>query len=213
MLLPPPPASNRGLSVVFLRMMSAEELAPGLLLAGPALHDPNFSRTVILLGRNDKDGSLGWVINGRELMTVRELLASSDLASKGISIPEGGSFSRLACVGGPVAPAAGWLIYPKQPEALPGELAVGPELAVSGELAAFSAVTRGLGPNEFRLVLGCAGWAPGQLENEIATGSWLPAPIDRELIFKLPLDQIWDQGYQRTIGSSPASFTNRRGKA
>lgn len=190
------------------------DLAPGLLLAAPSLHDPNFERTVILLGRHGDDGALGWVINGRELMSVRELFTSSDVVPEGLAIPDVEMFGRAACVGGPVAPAAGWLVYRRVPEmVLPGEIAVGPDLGVSGEMAAFTSVLRGSGPREFRLVLGCAGWAPRQLETEISTGSWLPAGVDPLLVFDTPLDKIWDASYHLSVGADPAAFTSRRGKA
>src|SRR5688500_18352929 len=151
--------------------MVKSDLAPGLLLAAPSLKDPNFEKTVILLGRHGEDGALGWVLNGRELMSVRELFSSSELVPDGVAVPETAPFARTACVGGPVAPAAGWLVYRRPPEALPGEIPVGPELGVSGEMAAFTLVLRGGGPSQFRLLLGCAGWAPGQLESEISAGA------------------------------------------
>jgi len=194
-------------------LMASDDLAPGLLLAAPSLHDPNFERTVVLLGRSGDEGALGWVINGRELMTVRELLSSSDLVPEGVSVPESQGFSRLACVGGPVAPAAGWLIYRRLPEALAGEIEIGPDLAVSGELSTFNDLLRGAGPSAFRLLLGCAGWAPRQLENEIGAGAWLPAAVDAELVLETPLEEIWDEAYRRSVGAEPAAFTNPRGRA
>jgi putative transcriptional regulator len=167
----------------------------------------------VLLGRHGGDGALGWVINGRELMPVSELLRTSDLVPLEDALPESEAFNRSACVGGPVAPAAGWLIYRRQADALPGEIPVGPEIGVSGELAAFSAVLGGNGPPLFRLLLGCAGWAPGQLEAEISAGAWLPASVDIDLVFDTPLDSIWDGAYRRSVGTDPAAFTSRRGQA
>jgi putative transcriptional regulator len=193
--------------------MVATDLAPGLLLAAPSLHDPNFEKTVVLLGRSGEDGALGWVINGRELMTVSELLSTSDLVPEGSSLPPVEGFKHFARVGGPVAPAAGWLLYRRLPEALAGEMALGPELAVSGELSTFTDLLKGGGPQEFRLVLGCAGWAPRQLEAEIGAGAWLPAAVDADLVFETPLDEIWDEAYRRTVGAGPAAFTNPHGRA
>jgi putative transcriptional regulator len=193
--------------------MSTDDLAPGLLLAAPSLHDPNFERTVVLLGRSGGDGALGWVINGRELMSVSELLTSADLVPAGVTVPPGGGFSRNACVGGPVAPQAGWLLYRRRVDALAGEIEVGPEIGASGELSAFNDLVRGGGPSPFRLVLGCAGWAPGQLEHEIGAGAWLPAAVDFDLVFDTPLDAIWDAAYRRSVGAGPAAFTSQRGKA
>ena len=45
-------------------------LAPGLLIAAPPLEDPNFDRSVVLLASHGKNGAFGWVINGREVMTL-----------------------------------------------------------------------------------------------------------------------------------------------
>ena len=73
-----------------------DDLAPGMLLAAPSLHDPNFERSVVLLGRSGGDGALGWVINGRELMSVRELFTSSELVPKGVTMPRTAVFSRIA---------------------------------------------------------------------------------------------------------------------
>jgi putative transcriptional regulator len=193
--------------------MRTDELAPGLLLAAPSLHDPNFERSVVLLGRSGGEGALGWVINGRELMPVRELLTSAELVPEGVSVPRSAVFSRTACVGGPVAPAAGWLVYRRSGEALAGEIPVGPEIGVSGELSTFTDLMRGTGPTEFRLVLGCAGWAPGQLESEIVAGAWLPAAVDVALLFETPREAVWDEAYRRSVGAGPAAFTSHRGQA
>lgn len=193
--------------------MSENELAPGLLLAAPSLHDPNFERSVVLLGQSGDEGALGWVINGRALGSAREMFVSSGLVPQGGRVPSNSAFSRVACVGGPVAPAAGWLIYRRTHPTLAGEIGVGPELGVSGELVVFNDLLRGVGPGEFRLVLGCAGWAPRQLEAEIGAGAWLPGPVDVDLIFDTPLHRIWDEAYHRTVGAPPAVFTNPHGSA
>jgi putative transcriptional regulator len=193
--------------------MPTDDLAPGMLLAAPSLRDPNFMHSVVLLGRAGDDGALGWVINGRELMSVRELLTSSDLIPRGQAIPETHSFGSAVRIGGPVAPAAGWLLYRRLPEPQPGEIVVGEDLGVTGELAAFSALLQGRGPTEFRLLLGCAGWAPGQLEAEIGAGAWLPAAVSAALVMDAEASFAWDEAYRLAVGTEPAAFSRHRGKA
>jgi len=193
--------------------MATDDLAPGLLLAAPSLRDPNFMHTVVLLGRAGDEGALGWVVNGRELMSVRELLTSSDLVSAGQPIPDTPSFASAVRVGGPVAPAAGWLLYRRLPQPLPGEIAVGADLGVTGELAAFSALLAGRGPTDFRMLLGCAGWAPGQLEAEIGAGAWLPAAVSPALVMDAQAPFVWDEAYHLAVGTEPAAFSRHRGKA
>jgi putative transcriptional regulator len=193
--------------------MPTDDLAPGMLLAAPSLRDPNFLHSVVLLGRAGDEGALGWVVNGRELMTVKELLTSSELIQPGQPIPDTAAFSSAVHLGGPVAPAAGWLLYRRLPEPLPGEIAMGPELAITGELAAFGNLLNGQGPTEFRMLLGCAGWAPGQLEAEISAGAWLPAAVATSLVMDSQTPYIWDEAYHLTVGIEPAAFSRHRGKA
>ena len=193
--------------------MPTDDLAPGMLLAAPSLRDPNFMHSVVLLGRSGDDGALGWVVNGRELMSVHELLTSSELIPKGQNIPETPAFSAAVRLGGPVAPAAGWLLYRRGLEPLPGEITVGGELGVTGELAAFNALLEGKGPSDFRMLLGCAGWAPGQLEAEIGSGAWLPAAVVAGLVMDAQAAFAWDEAYHQVVGTEPAAFSRHRGKA
>jgi putative transcriptional regulator len=169
--------------------------------------------SVVLLGRSGDEGALGWVVNGRELMSVRELLTSSELIPPGKDIPDTPAFASAVRLGGPVAPAAGWLVYRRQEESLPGEITVGTDLGVTGEMAAFSALMEGKGPADFRMLLGCAGWAPGQLEAEISSGAWLPAEVEAGLIMDSQAAFAWDEAYHLTVGTEPAAFSRHRGKA
>ena len=193
--------------------MPTDDLAPGMLLAAPSLRDPNFMHSVVLLARSGDDGALGWVINGRELMSVHELLTSSELIPTGTAIPPTPAFAATVRLGGPVAPSAGWLVYRRLAEPLPGEITVGGDLGVTGEIAAFNAVIKGNGPTDFRMLLGCAGWAPGQLEAEIGSGAWLPARVEAGLVMDSPAAFAWDEGYHLAVGTEPAAFSRHRGKA
>jgi putative transcriptional regulator len=193
--------------------MPTDDLAPGMLLAAPSLRDPNFMHSVVLLGRSGDDGALGWIVNGRELMSVSELLTSSELIPPGTTVPDSPAFASAVRLGGPVAPAAGWLVYRRQPAPLPGEITVGTEIGVTGEMAAFSALMEGKGPADFRMLLGCAGWAPGQLEAEISAGAWLPAPVEAGLVMDSQTAFVWDEAYHLTVGTEPAAFSRHRGKA
>jgi putative transcriptional regulator len=61
-------------------------------------------------------------------------------------------------------------------------------------------------------VMGYAGWAPGQLENEIRAGAWLPVDLNPELVFSVPRDKIWQRAYEGA-GTTPMAFTSRVGLA
>ena len=190
------------------------ELGPGLLLASPRLADPNFERTVILLGRNDADGSLGWVLNGAAIGSVRELFVGAELVPEGVILPQGAAWDRLARRGGPVQPESGWLIYSALPQPMPGELRLPDGLCITGDVASFSDLIAGQGPRDFRVLLGYAGWAPGQLEAEVQAGAWLPTPLEGALVLDESIEDLWQRAYVKTTGGQPSAFsTHARGQA
>lgn len=184
-------------------------LAPGLLLAAPRLGDPNFVRSVVLLGHHDADGALGWVLNGQPVGAVREVLADAGIVPDGTTLPERSWYAAAARIAGPVMPGSAWLLYRKVPGApvFPGELDLGDDYAITGARELIDAVAQGRGPERFRVLLGYAGWGPGQLEGEIAAGAWLPARLDVSLLFDRDTDELWDAAYQATVGAHAFSFT------
>jgi len=192
----------------------ASVLAPGLLLASPALGDAHFEKTVVLLGQHDETGAMGWVINGEGILPVRDLLESSGLVAKNTSFPGLPSFEQEARFGGPVDRSTGWLLYRQGSFEDQAQVNIGETLAITGNNDTLMATVRGEGPDVFRLLVGYSGWGPGQLESEIQQGAWLPGPVDAELIFDVPMPGLWEKAYERTVGASPAVFApNRRGLA
>ena len=187
--------------------MKPAVLAPGLLLAAPRLGDPNFERSVVLLGHHDENGALGWVLNGRPLVAVRELLKEADLVPAGVSLPETESFSHHARIGGPVMPGSAWVLFRRgeATQGYAGEHDLGGEYAVTAAREAVEAIARGEGPTEFRLYLGYAGWGPQQLEGEIRAGAWLPATLDPELLMATKSEELWEAAY-RSAGASAIGF-------
>jgi putative transcriptional regulator len=191
-------------------MASTQSLAPGLLLAAPRLGDPNFERTVVLLARHDSSGALGWVINGRALGVVRELLGGAGLIPTGVTLPEVGPYARSARQGGPVQRGTGWVLYRRDDAPLSGSIDCGDALIMTGDMDALHTLLR-TQDRDFRLFLGYAGWGPDQLEGEIAQGVWLPVDIDADLIFDGDPEALWDTAYQRAIGAHPGVFMRTRG--
>jgi len=68
------------------------------------------------------------------------------------------------------------------------------------------------GPELFLISLGCAGWAPGQLEWEIKENSWLTTDIVEDIIYKTPLESRWDETVKK-MGIDPAFLTDFAGRA
>lgn len=187
-------------------------LAPGMLIAAPPLGDPNFDRTVVLLAVHGDEGALGFVVNRLAPMSLAELLV---LAGYGAAAE---AESTPVYLGGPVQPSSGWIVCvdPGLPVG-DGVLAVGSRIRVVSSRDAFEALVRDLSgppaaaPDAARriVLLGYSGWAPGQLEKEIATGAWLPVPLDEGILFDVALSQKWERAYA-LLGVSPAGFISMR---
>lgn len=182
-------------------------LAPGLLLAAPPLADPNFERSVVLLSAHGPEGAFGWVLNGQEAMPLAELLVRTDLALEAAAVA---GVSGVARIGGPVSQDQVWLIYPSGilPAELDGQLEVAEGITASASRRVLEVVAAGRIPEDLITLVGYAGWGPGQLEDEIKVGAWLPTDVTAEIVFETPLAELWSRAYAR-VGATPMSFTSR----
>jgi putative transcriptional regulator len=70
-------------------------------------------------------------------------------------------------------------------------LPVADTLGVSTSRDILEAIAHDRGPDNFLVALGYAGWAAGQLERELAENSWLSAPANRDILFRLPVEARW----------------------
>lgn len=194
--------------------MSLHAIEPGLLLAAPRLGDPNFEGTVVLLGAHEDGGSIGWTVNGATLATAAEIVRATGIVAAADPLPS--MFDRPALSGGPVSVESVWILYRRAPgsELLPGSLPVGDEIAVTSSMDALRTLIAGAGPSEARLLVGYAGWGPGQLEREVSKGVWLPAAADAALVFDEATSTLWQRAYAQAIGTIPAAFVGKaRGSA
>ena len=178
---------------------------PTLLLAMPQMTDPNFNRSVVLLCRHDEEGALGFVLNRPMDIEVADLLEGDFAIS--------GSPSLTAWQGGPVSPERGWLIcreLPTRSEEDPEDfLEVCRGIYMSSSQTHLRTVLEldpeEGGPHRSRLLLGYAGWGPGQLEAELIASAWLQIPVDENLIFETEATEVWDKGI-RSLGVDPLSI-------
>ncbi|HYQ45746.1 MAG TPA: YqgE/AlgH family protein [Polyangiaceae bacterium] len=179
-------------------------LAPGLLLSAPPLSDPNFERSVVLLSAHGPDGAFGWVLNGKQSMSFSELLVRAGVAATPPDVP------GVVRVGGPVSPEQVWLLYPSGAIApdLDGQMEVAPGIWASASRNVLEAIASSRVPPGLITLMGYAGWAPWQLENEIKVGAWLPTDVNPEIVFDTPPSELWARAYQR-VGASPMSFNTR----
>jgi len=164
-----------------------QSLKGQLLVAGPSLLDPNFRRTVVLVGEHTDEGALGVVLNRASEATVED------------AVPELSALiddEELVHVGGPVQPSAIVVVAdfadPEQAGALildsVGFLPAEVEPDAIGEL------------RRARVFAGYAGWGPGQLDEELDEGSWIVAPALPEDVFTGDPDELWSEVLRRKGG-------------
>lgn len=164
-----------------------ETLRGQLLVAAPALEDPNFARTVVIVGEHNEDGALGVVLNRPSDTEVAE--AVPDLADL---VDEG----EIVHVGGPVQTSAVLVLAqfaePSQAQQLVvgdvGFLAVDDDEQVAAEL------------ERARVFAGYAGWGPGQLEAELAREDWIVEAALDEDVFTGDPETLWSRVLDRKGG-------------
>lgn len=147
-------------------MTDLESLKGKLLFSTPALFDPNFRRTVVLVAEHGEDGAMGLVLNRPSETTVEEAVPElADVA---------GANSRVF-VGGPVQPQSVLVLAEfEEPEdaaaVVVGDIGFA---RADGDLDDLARLTR-----RARVFAGYSGWSPGQLEAELEEDSWLVEPVD-----------------------------------
>jgi putative transcriptional regulator len=186
-------------------LKSTASLAPGLLTAPPGLVERQFKRAVIALVAHDDDGALGFNLSRLGTLLLSDILKGLDLELK--------IDDRRVLSGGPVSKSSGFVLYehPKGEPLSPG-FKLGDSLSISPSLDLLELAAKGKLPGRFELILGYAGWGPGQLDAEMKAGGWLHNDVDPHLIFDVPLKQRWNRTFE-DMGFSPYQLMNVSGGA
>jgi putative transcriptional regulator len=141
------------------------------------MQDPRFVESVIYVIKDDHEGTMGFVIN----RPVAQ--GSIDDLLKGFGAEAKGSDREIVIhYGGPVSNLQGFLLH-SDDVTLEKSMKVKDGIAATSDTKLIEAIATGRGPRQFLFLLGYAGWAPGQLENEVKANSWYVVAADNSLIF------------------------------
>lgn len=177
-----------------LSLCAAEEerfLAGQLLVATPEMPDPRFAETVLYMIKHDEHGAVALVVN----RPVARGPIADVLKSLGVET-EGAGGEITLHYGGPVEPGKGFILH-SDDYVLDSTTKIKDGIAVTTDPEILRALSLGKGPRRSLLVLGYAGWAPGQLEAEIKANGWFSIPAETELIFGADAEKKWDRAMER----------------
>jgi len=162
-----------------------------LLIASPSMGDPRFLQTVILMVRHDHNGAFGIVIN----RPIGDRPLAALLAALGDKDPAPAGTVRIFA-GGPVEPDIGFVVHSTDYHRA-DTVDIDRDVAMTSSREILRDIGNQRGPSKSLIAFGYAGWAPGQLEGELAQGFWFTTPQDAKLVFDNDRDAVWDHAMKR----------------
>jgi len=164
-----------------------------LLIASPSLRDP-FDHAVIVVAQHDRNGALGIAIN--RLLAPRPIAAV--LAALGAEA-EGVTDSVPIFLGGPVSPNTAFALHSAEYRR-PHTIDIDSKVALSDAVEVLRDIGAGHGPKQSLIAFGYAGWAPQQLDDELARGAWVATPENPALVFDTDRAKVWTDALARYKG-------------
>ena len=196
------------------QLMETSYLNGQFLIAMPSMKDPRFARAVILLCAHSSEGAMGIIVNQPtgeisfgDLLGQLEIIGEEEFSSLDNKLA-----IKPVHVGGPVESGRGFVLHSADYNNSDATLSIKPGVCLTATVDILRAIANNEGPERSFLALGYAGWAPGQLEDELASNGWLNCAIDADLVFKNGLDDKYDQALA-LLGIDPSFLATEAGHA
>lgn len=189
------------------------------LVAMPGMNDERFQRAVIFVCAHSDDGAMGFILNRPQPLKFQELVENLDLDNRPQRrgrAPDKTGVSECARnfliqLGGPVDTGRGFVLH-SDDYMSQSTMPVNDDLCLTATVDILRAIKDGCGPERGIMLLGYAGWGPGQLESEIAANVWLTCQAKDDIVF----DPDHSAKYDRVLahmGVSPAMLSIQAGHA
>lgn len=164
-----------------------QSLANHFLIAMPSLFDRHFYRSVILMVEHSANGAMGVVINQPTDLPFNKIFEHFD-----IEINDERFSGQKILRGGPLKKEHGFIVH--QPlGAWRATVTINEQLGITTSRDILAAMVEDSGPEQALVILGCAGWTAGQLEEELKENIWLTVPADPAIIFDCPYHDRWNK--------------------
>ena len=171
-----------------------------MLIAMPTMRDERFARTLIYVCAHSSDGAMGIVVNQPaanikfpDLLVQLDVIPAADL----IQLPRKAGVVKVL-KGGPVETGRGFVLHSADFFIEHSTLPIDNGICLTATLDILKAIAHGEGPQSAVLALGYAGWAPGQLENEIQENGWLNCDADADLIFGTDMEIKYEAAMRKS---------------
>lgn len=184
------------------------------LVAMPSMGDERFHEAVIYIVGHTDEGAMGLVVNHPlDDMRFIDVLEELGLGEKDemIQLPSTVR-DREVLRGGPVQRGRGFVLHSPDYFREGNSYAVNDEICLTATLDILKAMAYRNSPADAVFALGYCGWAPGQLENEIALNGWLTVPFTRQLLFGSTLAERYDIALSQ-LGITRATLSGAAGHA
>ena len=177
------------------------------LVSTPRLEDPHFRQTVILICKHSRQGAIGVVINRLTDQSIGDVFSQLK-----IGISDHSHTISPVFDGGPVYPELGLVIHNGDLKVWESSVNIGGGLKLTSSKDILTDMAKGNGPEKVMMILGYAGWAAGQLEQELRGNSWFTAPADHNILFALDVSKKWQMS-ARLVGIDTNRFSTQVGHA
>lgn len=185
-----------------------------LLIAMPAMPDPRFAHSVVLICAHSEEGAMGIIVN-KPLpdLRLKALLDNLDLEVTEQASGLGSAFEDAPVhFGGPVETGRGFVLHSPDFFSEDGSLEICKGVVLSTSVEILSEMARGQGPADAIIALGYAGWAPEQLEAELQAGGWLISDAAAHLLFGVEDSEKW-LAVLKELGVDPKHLSGATGHA
>ena len=183
-----------------------------MLIAMPGMGDARFDRSLIYLCAHSEKGAMGIIVNkpSHEISFLDLLDRLSVVPPEELRMLPGKLAGKQVHFGGPVEPGRGFVLHSSDYFLPANSMRVDRRIALTATLDILRAMAAGKGPERAFLALGYAGWAPGQLDDEILRNGWLHCAMDDALIFGEDHDTKYASALG-TIGVDPLMLSSEAG--
>ncbi len=157
--------------------LNQDSLENHFLIAMPQLQDAYFANALVYLWRHSQEGALGIVINQPLQIQMRDIFEQLSLQDQ-----RPADAPQIVLAGGPVETDKGFVLH-DAPGRWSSSIEISEGITITTSRDILMDIGLDQGPDNYLVALGCAGWSPGQLEQEITNNVWLTCPARKEVLF------------------------------